>query len=138
MARKFFNEQLAEIDGMLNNGISKNKISKNLNIARFYLNRLIYKYNDQKIMNSINDKFGIKPKSEYEGLVQGKIDGSKPYLWFTSKYFGVVRHKNKWRAACYYNKQSHLISYRDDEVSAARDYDKYVKDHKLNKILNFP
>jgi hypothetical protein len=54
----------------------------------------------------------------------------------TSKYRGVSWAKHKWVSSIYYNKKQ-IRTYFEDEIEAARDYDKKVKEFGLDRMLNF-
>lgn len=54
----------------------------------------------------------------------------------TSKYIGVSKERNRWRADIKINGKGKFLGYHSDEVSAARAYDTAVITYKLNRPTN--
>lgn len=55
----------------------------------------------------------------------------------TSKYFGVGREGNKWKASCRHNWTQHYLGVFSTEVEAAKAVDEFVKKNTLDKPINF-
>lgn len=72
------------------------------------------------VIKVLNGEY-IKPQSQYTGVT------------FVTR----VNRKHKWVASIYHEKQRGLGHY-DNEIDAARAYDRYVIEHGLDRPLNFP
>lgn len=72
-------------------------------------------------------------------LLPPEQDQPLPSRQITSDYYGVFwdRRRNKWTTKIMVNRKHYFLGYFDSEREAAASYDQFVKEHKLNRRLNF-
>ena len=72
--------------------------------------------------------FMERKKERFYSFSRREIKGS-------SKYNGVSwgKKNNKWNASIFYNKKAYNLGSFDKEVDAAKAFDKFILDKKLNK-----
>jgi len=84
-----------------------------------------------------NDTLDCRPNN-LQYLIKPLNDSKQSHKNTTSKYYGVSKHNNRWRAQYNKNKKRHHIGCYDTEEEAGRAYDKKVKELGLQRVLNFP
>jgi len=113
-------------------------------IEKALISRAWYKQSDET-----KEKIGNANRGENNGMYG--VTGEENY-WFgkkrgkTSNYFGISRkfqkYKDKiyiyWMARVLVNRKVIQIGMRNNELTAALLYDKYIRDHNLPNPLNFP
>jgi hypothetical protein len=98
-------------------------------------------FHDEEQAARARDRF-IQEKDLKGRRMNFGADGKEnPKPGRTSRYTGVswCKATKKWMVQIRHNKKQHTVTRCNNEDEAARAYDRYVKDHKLeNRKVNFP
>ena len=109
-----------------------------INGKHVYMHRFILGLTDKNIYVDHKDHDGLNNQRENLRISNSSTNQKNKRPYGSSKYLGVNWHITKWRAAINNNGKQIYIGVYDNEIEAAKAYDKFAKKyHGEFANLNF-